>query len=237
MSPGALLDQHSLYSGARHAGLAYATHWRLRSMGSRLTLCSSNDFFRQQLAALRRCPWTIAADHRINSTWSILCLLTTQRYGAVGMGIVIPFAEFKRAKLPASAQLLPAASNIEGATADAIRGAVNQLGVLAAARPLLDRCRDRFGFVVMRDGLPQEPAILGRALLQLFRGLSMLDAEMAAPRTYPTYGVYFGRRHLAWFEDGYSGTTALAVPNGTEAAELAAFVRPRIAVARSRSHQ
>ena len=89
----------------------------------------------------------------------------------------------------------------------------------------------------MRDGLPQEPASLGRALLQLFRGLCMLDAEMAAPRIYPTFGVYFGRRHLAWFEDGYSGTTALAVPDGVKAAELAAFVRPRIAVARSRSHQ
>ncbi len=58
---------------------------------------------------------------------------------------------------------------------------------------------------------------------------------MGAPRTYPTFGVYFGRRQLAWFEDGYSGTTGLAVPNETNAADLAAFVRPRIAVAPSRS--
>ena len=106
-----------------------------------------------------------------------------------------------------------------------------------AASPLLERCRDRYGFVVMRDGLPREPAILGRALLELSRGLSMLDAEMGAPRTYPTFGVYFGRRQLAWFEDGYSGTTGLAVPSETKAADLAAFVRPRIAVARSRSQQ
>jgi hypothetical protein len=89
----------------------------------------------------------------------------------------------------------------------------------------------------MRDGLPNEPAILGRALLELSRGLSMLDAEMRAPRTYPTFGVYFGRRQLAWFEDGYSGTTGLAVPSETEADDLAAFVRPRIAVARSRSQE
>jgi hypothetical protein len=100
-----------------------------------------------------------------------------------------------------------------------------------AASPLLERCRDRYGFVVMRDGLPKEPAVLGRVLLELSRGLSVLDAEMGAPRIYPTFGVYFGRRQLAWFEDGYSGTTGLAVPNKTNAADLAAFVRPRIAVA------
>jgi len=153
------------------------------------------------------------------------------------MGIVIHLAEFKRTKSLASTLPLAAVSDGEQAIADALHAAVDQPGVLAAARPLLDRCRDRYGFVVMWDGLPQDPEALGRALFQLFRGLAVLDAEMEAPRTYPTYGVYFGRRHLAWFEDGYSGTTALAVPNGTDAAELAAFVRPRIAVARSRSHQ
>ena len=113
-----------------------------------------------------------------------------------------------------------------------IRAAVDQSEGLAAARP-----RDRYGFVVMRDGLPNEPAILGSALLELFRGLSMLDAEMSAPRTYSTFGVYFGRARLAWFEDGYGGETGLAVPNSTKAADLAAFVRPRLARPRSRSQQ
>jgi hypothetical protein len=79
--------------------------------------------------------------------------------------------------------------------------------------------------------------VLGRVLLELSRGLSSLDAEMGAPRTYPTFGVYFGRQQLAWFEDGYSGTTGLAVPNDTAAAEIAAFVRPRIAVEQSRSRR
>jgi hypothetical protein len=150
------------------------------------------------------------------------------------MGVIIPFAETKRAK---SARLLPDAGNDHLAITDAVHAGTDQLGVLVAARPLLERCRDRYGFVVMRDGLPKEPAILGRALLELSRGLSMLDAEMGAPRTYPTFGVYLGRRQLAWFEDGYSGTTGLAVPCETEGADLAAFVRPRIADARSRSQE
>ena len=153
------------------------------------------------------------------------------------MGVIIPFAEIKRAKSPLSAPPFADAGNDHRAITDAVHAGTDQLGVLVAARPLLERCRDRYGFVVMRDGLPKEPAILGRALLELSRGLSMLDAEMGAPRTYPTFGVYFGRRQLAWFEDGYSGTTGLAVPSETEAADLAAFVRPRIAVARSRSQE
>jgi hypothetical protein len=153
------------------------------------------------------------------------------------MGVVISFAEKKRSKSPAIAQPLGATGYDEPATAEAILAGTNQTEVLSAARPLLDRCRDRYGFVVMRDGLPQEPAILGSVLLALSRALTMLDVEMGAPRTYPTFGVYFGRRRLAWFEDGYSGTTGLSVPNDAEAIELAAFVRPRIGVARSRSQE
>lgn len=144
------------------------------------------------------------------------------------MGIVIPFAEIKRTKLPARAQSLSPIGDNERAIFDAIRAAVDQSGVLAAARPLLDRCRDQYGFVVMRDSMPKEAVILGRALLELYRGLSMLDAEMSAPRTYPTFGVYFGRPTLAWFEDGYSGTTGLGVPDTIKASELAGFVRPRV---------
>lgn len=129
------------------------------------------------------------------------------------MGIVIPFAAINRAESPGTAQTF-AVSFDEDAVAHAIVAAVGLPAVLAAARPLLDRCRLRYGFVVMSDGLPDQPTTLSRAFLQLYRGLSMLDAEMAAPRTYPTFGVYLGRQQLTWFEDGYSGTTGLAVPDG-----------------------
>lgn len=144
------------------------------------------------------------------------------------MGVVIPFA--KRADVPAGA-----AATFGTVIFDAIRAGGDQARVMAAARPLLDRCRDRYGFVVMLDGLPRDPQILGRALVELFRGLTTLDIEMGAPRTYPTFGVYFGRRRLAWFEDGYSGDTGLAVPNDIKAADLACFVRPRVAVTRSQT--
>src|SRR5262245_10181703 len=153
------------------------------------------------------------------------------------MGVIIPFAEIKRTKPRSTAPLFADVDNDHRAITDTAHSGTDQLGVLVAARPLLERCRDRYGFVVMRDGLPKAPAILGRALLELSRGLSMLDAEMGAPRTYPTFGVYFGRRQLAWFEDGYSGMTGLAVPSETEAADLAAFVRPRITIARPRSQE
>jgi len=151
------------------------------------------------------------------------------------MGIVIPFEKFKLAQSSAGTQRLAAIVDDEQAITKAMHAASDQSVVLAAARPLLDRCRDRHGFVIMREGLPQVPTILGRAILELSRGLSMIDADMGAPRSYPTFGVYFGRRHLAWFEDGYSGTTALAVPDDTMAADLAAFVRPRVSTTKSRS--
>ena len=153
------------------------------------------------------------------------------------MGVVISFAEIKRAKLHASAQLFAVAGDHEREITGAIQAGTDARGILEAARQLLDLCRDRYGFVVMRDGLPDEPAVLARALIELGRGLAMVDAEMQAPRTYPQFGVYFGRRQLVWFEDGYSGETGLAVPDEIEAADLAGFLRPRIAVGRSRSHE
>lgn len=151
------------------------------------------------------------------------------------MGVVVSFEEKKRGR-PLTDSLANA-NDGERVVAAAMHAATNQLDVMKAARPLLDRCRDRYGFVVMRDGLPQEPDVLVRALLNLSRGLAVLDLEMEIPRTYPTFGVYFGRRRLGWFEDGYSGTTGLAVPNDTEALALASFVRSRICVAQARSQE
>ena len=100
------------------------------------------------------------------------------------MGVIIPFAQIKRVKATACDSLFGVARNDDRAITDAIHAGADQGGVLAAARPLLDRCRDRYGFVVMRDGLPKEPAILRGALLGLSRGLSILEADMRAPRTY-----------------------------------------------------
>ena len=153
------------------------------------------------------------------------------------MGVVIPFAEIKRSKAVGIAQPQAIVVDHERAITDALGAGTDAPGILAAARPLLELCRDRYGFVVMREGLPTEPEALCRALIELARGLTMLDAAMAAPRTYPTFGVYFGRKQLAWFEDGYSGATGLAVPNNAVAADLAAFVRPRVTVKRSRSRE
>jgi hypothetical protein len=153
------------------------------------------------------------------------------------MGVVIPFAEIKRSKSVGIAQPQAVAIDHERAIPDALEAGADAAGILAAARPLLEMCRDRYGFVVMRDGLPNEPEVLGHALMELARGLMTLDAAMSAPRTYPAFGVYFGREQLDWFEDGYSGATGLAVPNHTEATDLAAFVLPRVAAARSRSRE
>lgn len=150
------------------------------------------------------------------------------------MGDVIPFAA-KRPNSIASGPLAVVDRHIR-AIREAVLAGADRSALLTAAQPLLDRCRDRYGFVVMQEGLPQEPALLGRALIELIRALSLLDAVMRAPRTYPTFGVYFGCDRLAWFEDGYSGTTGLSVPSDTAAADLAQFVRPRIAAARSRPH-
>jgi hypothetical protein len=153
------------------------------------------------------------------------------------MGVVIPFPEIKRAKSPGITQPLDTAIDAEEAITLAVDAGSDRSGVLAAARPLLEQCRDHYGFVVMRDGLPSDPAILGRALLELLRGLLMLDAEMGAPRKYPIFGVYYGHRQLAWFEDGYSGATGLAVPNDVEARDLIEFLRPRVAMTRVNSQE
>lgn len=151
------------------------------------------------------------------------------------MGIVIPFAPRAKADAPPPAHA-PAREGSD-APAGAAQDAADRMVVLAAARILIDRCRDRYGFVVMRDGLPTDTATLAKALSELHRGLSMLDAELRLPRNYPTFGVYFGGRSLGWFEDGYSGSTGLSVPDDIEAATLAAFLRPRLTTPVRRSRE
>jgi hypothetical protein len=98
-------------------------------------------------------------------------------------------------------------------------------GILAAARPLLELCRDRYGFTVMRPGLPLAPEVLACALLTLVRGLHPLDEELVGRRPFWPYGVYFSdQRPLSWFEDGYGSMSGLAVPIGIDAAEITRFI-------------
>jgi hypothetical protein len=150
------------------------------------------------------------------------------------MGIVIPFP-VRQTRHPHVGQPGTGPSSVtaaEQAVIAAMQAGANRQVVLDAAAPLLDRCRDPFGFTVMRKGLPTAPAELGDALLNLARGLALLEAEFGT-RSFQTYGVYFGHKELGWFEDGYGGSNALAVPVDVAPADLAQFVRPRLRHARS----
>jgi len=111
----------------------------------------------------------------------------------------------------------------------------DQRALLEAAKPLLEELRDRYGFSVMRRGLPTEPEALSAALLTLADALAELDVQVGGRRPLGAYGVYLGQAALTWFEDGYGGTTGLAVPNGIEPAALARFIRARIVADRDRA--
>jgi hypothetical protein len=148
------------------------------------------------------------------------------------MGVVLPFQPraTKRtiARLGATGQsdIIDAEQALTAAVCDGR----DSRGILAAARPLLKHCRDRYGFTVMQTGLPTAPEVLASALITLAHGLSVLDAELRARWPFWVYGVYFSEseRHLTWFEDGYGSMSGLAVPIGIDAAELARFVQKRI---------
>ena len=151
------------------------------------------------------------------------------------MGIVVPFTDFKRTRSFAGATQACSSGPELSAITTALRASGDTSAVLRTAKPLLDQCRDRYGFVLMRDGLPQDPKLCSRSLLELYQGLCLLDTAMGAPRTYPSYGVYLGRPALAWFEDGYSGETGLAVPNDVSAAQIASYIAPRVTSRRVQS--
>ncbi len=116
---------------------------------------------------------------------------------------------------------------IEQAVTLAAADAKSRVDVLRAATPLIEQCRDRFGFTLMRSGLPDDPRILIEALLALYRGLRLVGPLVGA-RPSQAFGVYLGQAELRWFDDGYSGTTGLAVPNRVEPQVLADFLRPRL---------
>jgi hypothetical protein len=140
------------------------------------------------------------------------------------MGIVIPFKP--RVLAPADS-LLTTTCRTEQAILVAVDDGCDLCGVLAAADPLIEHCREQYGFTVMGDGLPSEPGELADALITLRRGLAALAAELGG-LPLCRFGVYFGHQQLNWFADGYGGKNALAVPNDIAAAALVDFVRPRV---------
>jgi hypothetical protein len=68
-------------------------------------------------------------------------------------------------------------SAVELAVHAAVQDGCDRTGILAAAGPLIEHCRNHYGFTVMRDGLSAEPDELADALLTLMRGLSHLESE------------------------------------------------------------
>jgi hypothetical protein len=148
------------------------------------------------------------------------------------MGVVIPFERRAPKRASTTHGGTQRAGNLsEQSVLATVSDGGDQAAVLAAAAPLLDHCRDRYGFTVMRDGLPSAPEALADAFITLSRGLALLGAEFGG-RSIQTYGVYFGFKELAWFEDGYGGMNALAVPPDVNAADIAQFVGPRLRAAR-----
>lgn len=154
------------------------------------------------------------------------------------MGVVIPFEPRARlrahvadrpADLPAD---LPADGLGARTSKAALREDAGSDEVLAAAGPLIRLCRDRYGFTIMRDGLPSDPDVLGSALLNFSLGLALLEPELAGRPASGNFGVYLGRPDLSWFEDGFGGMTGLAVPADVDPEALAYFVRPRLKGAR-----
>ena len=145
------------------------------------------------------------------------------------MGVVLPFAPRPPRRLPGTQVKTVDA---EQAVRAAALAGQDQSAVLSAAVPLLERVRDRYGFAVMRDGLPEDPDALATALVTLLRALSMFDDELGPGRCLSTFAVYFGGNCLAWFDDGFGEATGLTVPDHVHPEELAKFVRPRIREAR-----
>jgi hypothetical protein len=147
------------------------------------------------------------------------------------MGVVLAFETRARKRTLARQGAANELNTVDAELAliAAVRDRRDRRCIMAAARPLLERCRVRYGFTVMRAGLPRTTEVFARALLTLARGLRPLDAELCGGRPFWAYGVYFSeQQELAWFQDGYGSASGLAVPIGIDAAELTRFVQQRI---------
>lgn len=141
------------------------------------------------------------------------------------MGIVIPFRPREAAK-PAPGTLASTVARAEAEMLAAVAEGQDRLAVLMAAAPLIERCRERYGFTILCEGLPATAGALAEALIALTRGFDMLAGEMDG-RPRHDFAVCFGHDRLGWLEvDGVQA--ALAVPDDIEAEEFAHFVRAHL---------
>lgn len=116
----------------------------------------------------------------------------------------------------------------EQAVLDELVNGGDQGDMIAAAGELIALCRDRYGVLVMRDGLPRDPGVLADTLVGLLRGLALLQREFDKGPLVPGLPVCFGRPALAFVDDGRDRAMRLAIPDGVDAVELAEFLRPRL---------
>ena len=146
------------------------------------------------------------------------------------MGVVIAFVPRvqRRETVQSEVAEQPGTAEAEAAVMAAVRDGGGVAEVLAAAGPLITLCRERSGFAVTSGSLPAEAEALASALVNLSRGLALLETELGGRRPTRNFGVYLGRPDLSWFEDGYGGMTGLAVPVDVDPTALAYFVRPRL---------
>src|SRR5215467_12088478 len=105
------------------------------------------------------------------------------------MGVVIPFERRAIRRTIARRGATNEPDAVDAVLRAAVREGRDRRGILIAARPLLERCRVRYGFTVMRAGLPVTPELLASALLTLSGGVRPLDAELGGRRPFWAYGV------------------------------------------------
>jgi hypothetical protein len=138
------------------------------------------------------------------------------------MGVVVPFpGKLQRETIGPDA--------VEQAVVDAIGTGADRATLVMAAGPLLARCRDRYGFVVLRDELPPDDAALAESLLTLSWALKRLDPIIGGHLPTWVFGVRFCGSRLAWISE--DGTTLIDVPFSTDPAALAGFVSERVRAA------
>ena len=136
------------------------------------------------------------------------------------MGVVVPFKP----------KAVVAQEPGEGAVLAALGTGEDRATILFAARPLLAHFRDRYGFVVLRDGLPKENAVLVQSLMQLSRALRTLDPVVAKREPTWAIGVCLNGAELAWLDIDDDAGGAINVPSDVEPADFERFVRPRLPV-------
>jgi hypothetical protein len=111
---------------------------------------------------------------------------------------------------------------------NAVRLAIDHDAAIFAAMPLLELLRDRYGYSVMRRGVPTDPVVLADTLSDFVRGLEALDSDLNGLRPFCGYGVFFGQSDFAWVDDGYGDDSGLELPACFEPIRVTHFVRERM---------